>query len=137
MSNFDIKLVKNAAGRLVPETINGTAGTPYLGVGKFKPTGRKNGPPIRSCADYPSDGDKIVASIKDALVNAGIKDGMTISTHHHLRNGDFVANAVFDACAELGLKGLRWFPSASFPCQAQQIDHMENGVIHHIEGSMN
>nr|MEE4268163.1 citrate lyase subunit alpha [Candidatus Krumholzibacteria bacterium] len=137
MSSGKIQLVENAAGRLVPAEINGEKATPYLGVGKFKPTGRKNGPPIRSCADYPTDGDKQVASLKEALQNAGLRDGMTISTHHHLRNGDFVANAVFDAAAELGVKDLRWFPSASFPCQAQQIEYMENGLIHHIEGSMN
>ncbi len=131
------KLVRNAAGREVPTEINGQLATPFLGVGKFKPTGGKVSVPIRSCADYPPDGDKVVASIKDALIAANIKDGMTISTHHHLRNGDFVANAVFAAAAELGVKDLRWFPSASFPCHSGMIDHMENGVIHHIEGSMN
>ena len=62
---------------------------------------------------------------------------MTISTHHHFRNGDLVANAVFDAAAELGVKDLMWFPSASFPCHAPIIDHMDSGVVHHIEGSMN
>jgi citrate lyase subunit alpha/citrate CoA-transferase len=62
---------------------------------------------------------------------------MTISTHHHLRNGDYVANMVFDAAAELGVKDLRWFPSASFPVHAPIIKHLENGVVHHIEGSMN
>ena len=131
------KLVQNAAGRMVPVEINGVEATSYQGVGGYHPTGRKAAPPIRTCADYPADGDKTTESIKQALVNAGLKDGMTISTHHHLRNGDFVANAVFDAAAELGVKDLRWFPSASFPCHAQQIDHMENGVIRHIEGSMN
>ena len=69
--------------------------------------------------------------------DAGLRDGMTVSTHHHLRNGDFVANAVFAAAAELGVKDLRWFPSASFPCHEPQIEHLESGVIHHIEGSMN
>jgi citrate lyase subunit alpha/citrate CoA-transferase len=137
MSSEKIKLVENAAGRLVPAEINGEAATPFQGVGKYRPTGRKNGPPLCSAADYPPDGNKVVESLKQALVNAGIRDGMTISTHHHLRNGDKVANAVFDAAAELGVKDLRWFPSASFPCQEQQIQHMENGVIHHIEGSMN
>ena len=133
----DLKMVTNAAGRLVPAAINGQAAVPYQGVGKYRPSGRKNGPPLRSCIDYPADGDKTVATLKEALRNAGLRDGMTISTHHHLRNGDHVANAVFDAAAELGVKDLRWFPSASFPCQAQQIGHLESGVIHHIEGSMN
>ena len=62
---------------------------------------------------------------------------MTISSHHHFRNGDMVANAVLQAAAELGVKDLRWFPSASFPCQAGIIDLLDSGVVHHIEGSMN
>jgi citrate lyase subunit alpha/citrate CoA-transferase len=131
------KLVENAAGRLVPAEINKTAAIPYAGVGKHQPFGRKTGAVIRSCADYPADGNKVTESIKQALINAGLKDGMTISTHHHLRNGDYVANAVFAAAAELGVKDLRWFPSASFPCHAGMIEHMESGVLHHIEGSMN
>ncbi len=131
------KLVNNAVGRLVPTEINGQEAIPFQGVGKYRPEGRKYGAPIRSCADYPADGDKTVATIKEALVNAGLCDGMTISTHHHLRNGDYVANAVFAAAAELGVKDLRWFPSASFPCHTGMIDLMESGVIHHIEGSMN
>ncbi len=131
------KLVKNAAGRLVPTEINGQPAVPFQGVGKYRPEGRKRGAPIRTCADYPADGDKTVATIKEALQNAGLRDGMTISTHHHLRNGDYVANAVFAAAAELGVRDLRWVPSASFPCHAGMIDLMEQGVIHHIEGSMN
>jgi citrate lyase subunit alpha / citrate CoA-transferase len=131
------KLIQNAAGRMVPARINEDEAVPYQGVGVYKPTGRKAAPPIRSCADYPTDGDKRVDSIKEALKNAGLRAGMTISSHHHLRNGDHVANAVFAAAAEMGVKDLRWVPSASFPVHEPQIQHMENGVIHHIEGSMN
>ena len=130
-------MVENAAGRLVPTEINGKPAVPYKGVNQHRPEGRKVAPPIATCIDYPPSGNKVVKDIKTALEKCGVKDGMTISSHHHFRNGDLVANAVFDACEELGLKDLMWFPSASFPCQAQQIDHMENGVIHHIEGSMN
>ncbi len=133
----DTKLVKNAAGRLVPTEVNGREAAPYQGVGKYRPTGRKAAPPIATVADYPDCGDKTVPDLKAALKAAGIRDGMTISTHHHLRNGDYVGNAVFDAAAELGVKDLMWFPSASFPCHAPIIEHMKNGVVHHIEGSMN
>ncbi|MEN8152675.1 MAG: citrate lyase subunit alpha [Acidobacteriota bacterium] len=127
----------NAAGREVLKEINGEEHIPFKGVGKLKATGRKAAPPIRSCVDYPSNGDKRVPSILEALKKAGLKDGMTISTHHHLRNGDYVGNMVFDAAAELGAKDLRWFPSASFPVHSPIIKHLDNGVIHHIEGSMN
>jgi len=131
------KMVENAVGRMVPAEINGQEAVPFQGVGKYRPQGRKAAPLVSSCIDYPPDGDKTVADIKTALVNAGLRDGMTISTHHHLRNGDHVANAVFAAASELGVKDLRWFPSASFPVHEPQVAHMESGVIHHIEGSMN
>lgn len=130
-------LVKNAGGRLVPDSINGKQAVPFQGVGKFKPNGRKHAPKIYSCADYPSDGNKTVKDLKEALQLAGIKNGMTISTHHHFRNGDLLAVQVFEAAAQLGIKDLVWFPSASFPCQAKLIDYLEDGTIHHIEGSMN
>jgi citrate lyase subunit alpha/citrate CoA-transferase len=62
---------------------------------------------------------------------------MTISTHHHLRNGDRVAVQALEAASEMGAKDLMWFPSASFPCHEPVIDLMDRGVVHHIEGSMN
>lgn len=130
-------LTKNAVGRMIPDKINGEEVIPFKGVGKHKPGGRKHAPKISSYADYPSNGDKRVASLKEALTKAGIKDGMTISTHHHFRNGDLLANMVFDAAHELGVKDLRWFPSASFPCHEHLLQYLEDGTIHHIEGSMN
>jgi citrate lyase subunit alpha/citrate CoA-transferase len=127
----------SAVGRLVPRKINGAPVEPFAGVGKHRPKGRKYGPPIPTCADYPADGNKLVPSLKDALVKAGLRDGVTISTHHHFRDGDVIANQVFDIAAELGVKGLVWAPSASFPCHSPIIRHLSGGVIHHIEGSMN
>ncbi len=131
-------MVKNAVGRLVPTEINGEAAIPFKGVGKHRPTGNRYGPPISTSIDYPDDGNKVVeGGLKEALLAAGIKDGMVISTHHHLRNGDLVAVQIFDIAHELGIKDLVWFPSASFPCHEPIIKHLSNGTIHHIEGSMN
>lgn len=131
------KLVRNAAGREVLTEINGRPAVPYAGVAKHRPTGRKAAPAIDTSADYPEDGNKLSADLKSALREVGLGDGMTVSTHHHFRNGDLLANPLFDAAAELGVKDLRWFPSASFPCHAPIIRHLESGVVHHIEGSMN
>ncbi len=127
----------NQAGRHVPAEINGEPVIPYMGVGGYRPEGRRYGPPVRSCADYPSDGDKRVKDLQTALERVGLTDGMTISTHHHFRNGDLLANQVFDAAHRMGVKGLRWFPSASFPCHAHLIPYLEDGTIQRIEGSMN
>ena len=132
-----MKYIINAAGREVVTELNGEKAIPYMGVGKYKPDTRKYAPPVASCADYPADGNKKVSSIIEALKKCGLKDGMTISTHHHFRNGDLVANQLFDAVKELGIKNIRWFPSASFPCHEHLIKYLEDGTIHHIEGSMN
>jgi citrate lyase subunit alpha / citrate CoA-transferase len=131
------ELVTNAAGRGVPVEVNGEPQIAYRGVGGYAPDGRKHGPPVRSTRDYPADGDKRVADLRTALERAGLRDGMTISTHHHFRNGDRVALMALQAAADMGVRGLRWFPSASFAVHEPVIELMRRGVVHHIEGSMN
>ncbi len=136
MKKYD-KLVENALGRLVPTIVNGTKMVPFQGVGKYKPVGRKAAPAISSMVDYPADGNKLQPSLKEALIKSGLKDGMTISTHHHFRNGDLLAVQVFEIAHSLGVKDLVWFPSASFPCHEPLIQYLEDGTINRIEGSMN
>ena len=130
------ELIENAAGRLVPTHVNGRTLLPYMGIGQFMQQGRKHGPPLRSCAHYPA-GSKLAPSLLAALQRAGLRDGMTISSHHHFRNGDLLMAQVFAAAAELGVRDLRWQPSATFPCHAPFATYLENGLIHHIEGSLN
>jgi len=57
MVKYD-KLITNAAGRPVPTVINGKPAVPFLGIGKHRPSGSKAAPPLVSCADFPSDGNK-------------------------------------------------------------------------------
>src|SRR5437588_3108614 len=122
---------------MVPAMVNGKPQIPYLGVGKYQARGRKAAPPLRSSKDYPENGDKRVPDLETALRKCGLRDGMVISNHHHLRDGDRVALMALQAAAKLGVKDLTWFPSASFPSQKAAIELMQSGVIHRIEGSMN
>ena len=39
---------------------------------------------------------KLCETLRQAMEQAGLRDGMTISFHHHLRNGDYVLNMVLD-----------------------------------------
>jgi citrate lyase subunit alpha/citrate CoA-transferase len=132
-----VEFAINAAGRRVPTEANGRAQVPFQGVGKYIPQGRKAAPPIRSSACYPANGDKRVLDLETALRNCGLRDGMVLSNHHHLRDGDTVALMMLQTAARMGVRDLMWFPSASFPAQALVIELMESGVVHHIEGSMN
>ncbi|HDS06893.1 MAG TPA: citrate lyase subunit alpha [Bacteroides sp.] len=132
-----MNFMTNKAGRRIPDRINGEPVVPYMGVDEYRPGGRRYGPPISSCADHPPGGDKRVGSLREALERCGLRDGMTLSTHHHFRNGDLLANQLFDIAHEMGVRGLRWFPSASFPCHGHLIPYLQDGTIERIEGSMN
>jgi citrate lyase subunit alpha/citrate CoA-transferase len=132
-----VELARNAAGRMVPAYVNGREQRPYAGLSETPPQGQKAAPPIRSSSQYPLDGNKCVPDLATALRKCGLRDGMTVSSHHHLRDGDRVALVALQTAASLGAKDLMWFPSASFPTHATVIDLMESGAVHHIEGSMN
>ena len=73
--------------------------------------------------------NKIVASIRDAIISAGLKDGMTISFHHHMRNGDYVLNMVMEEIAAMGFKGLTLNATALFDIHLPLIEHIKNGVV--------
>ena len=73
--------------------------------------------------------NKLVKSIREAVALAGVKDGMTVSFHHHLRNGDFVLNMVMQQIAELGIKDINVNASSLFDVHAPLIDHIKNGVV--------
>ncbi len=73
--------------------------------------------------------NKLVASIRDAIIAAGLKDGMTISFHHHMRNGDYVLNMVMDEVAALGIKNLTVNATALFDIHMPLIEHIKNGVV--------
>lgn len=76
---------------------------------------------------------KVVSSIKEAIQLAGLKDGMTISFHHHLRNGDYVLNMVMDAVADLGIKDLNVNASSVFDTHEPLIGHIKNHVVTGLE----
>ncbi len=131
------KMIKNTLGRLVPDQVNGESVVPFKGVNNHRPEGRKYAPKISTSIDFAEAGSKLQPSLEKALTSAGLKDGMTISTHHHLRNGDYIANEIFKIASEKKIKDLVWFPSASFPCHAPIINQLKDGTINRIEGSMN
>ena len=76
---------------------------------------------------------KLVSSIKEAITQMGLRDGMTISFHHHLRNGDFVLNMVMDAIAEMGIRDLTVNASSIFDVHEPLIGHIKNGVVTGLE----
>jgi len=78
---------------------------------------------------------KVVGSLEESIRLSGLKNGMTISFHHHFRNGDYIVNMVLDKLAEMGFKDLVLAASSLTDCHAPLIRHIKNGVIRRIETS--
>lgn len=76
---------------------------------------------------------KICETLRQAITNSGLKDGMTISFHHHLRNGDYVLNLVLAEIAGMGIRDLNVNVSSMFDIHEPIFDHVANGVVTGIE----
>ena len=76
---------------------------------------------------------KLVSSLREAVALAGLRDGMTVSFHPHLRNGDYVLNMVMEEIARLGVKDLTVNASSLFDTHAPLADHIRNGVVTAIQ----
>jgi len=126
--------MKNALGREIPERIGDRKLSPFQGAFATKPTGRKTARPQKTIR--PGE-NKVLRSIEEAIEATELRSGMTISFHHSFRNGDYLVNMVVDACARMGIGDLRLFPTALFPIHESLIEHIKNGVVTRIEGSMN
>lgn len=79
--------------------------------------------------------EKLLGSIREAIEKTGLKDGMTISFHHHFREGDFVMNMVMEEIANMGIKNLSIAPSSIANVHEPLIEHIKNGVITNITSS--
>ncbi|MBE0701242.1 MAG: citrate lyase subunit alpha, partial [Acholeplasmataceae bacterium] len=99
--------MKNSLNRFVPGGF-----LPYQGESKHKlnPSDRKLMPEVIT-----TNRQKIVSSISDLFDLIPIKDSMTLSFHHHLRNGDYVLNMVAAEIKKRNLKNMTLAPSAIFP----------------------
>lgn len=84
--------------------------------------------------EYQKECSKVV-TLEEAIKKSGLKDGMTISFHHHFRGGDKVVNMVVDKLAEMGYKNLSLATSSLQDVHEPLIEHIKNGVITSISTS--
>lgn len=73
--------------------------------------------------------NKVKAGLKELFSDLDLKDGMTLSFHHHLRNGDRVLTMVMEEVRRLGLKDITIAPSSIFPSQSMLVELMEEGTV--------
>lgn len=123
----------NKAGREIPTNIPGLEGHEvYQGEFGIQPKAHGVGKPLR--LHKPGE-NKVLASIDEAIEKTGLKDGMTISFHHHFRNGDYVTKMVMEAIQRKGIKDITIASSSLSPCHDFLIDMIEDGTVTAIETS--
>ena len=119
--------MKNPLGIDIPDHIEDYGDVrQYKGAFGSLGTIKKYSPMVR-CFE-PGD-EKLLESISMAIEKTGLQNGMTVSFHHHLRNGDKTVNLVMAAIDEAGLKDIHLAASGLFPCHEPLVDMMERGVI--------
>lgn len=119
--------MKNKIGREIPVKIDGYgAVTPFGGAFAQQAPPRRYAPLAKQARPGET---KLVDTLETVFRRIPVRDGMTLSFHHHFRNGDGVLNQVLAVAAALGLKNLTVMASSIFPVHAPLVDHMKSGLV--------
>lgn len=114
--------MKNSLGRFVPKGF-----IPFQGANTLiKNMKRVLVPEITT-----SHNNKVISTLSDLFDLIPIKDGMTLSFHHHLRNGDGILNMVLSEIKKRDLKHMILAPSAIFPIHEPMVELIKN---HNVTG---
>ena len=125
----------NAVGRDIPEEVLKATGKDIF-RGSYAKEGyeyKKAAPTVRAAIDPTKS--KLVDSIHDVLVKCGIKDGMTLSFHHHFREGDYVVNMVMEEVHKMGIKDITICASSLGKAHNPIVPMIEDGTITGIQSS--
>ena len=115
------------AGRHLPDRIEGYGAVrPYAGA--FAHLGTATRAAVRLHSARPGVA-KVLPDLHAAIEACGLRDGATVSFHHHLRNGDGVLNAVMAEIARAGLRDIKVAASSLFAVHAPLVEHMRSGVV--------
>ena len=115
---------KNAIGREIPVKIKGRELLPFEGAVKRTPLVRQD----KGNRQLPRL-NKLVDTVEQAVLKSGLKDGMTISFHHHFRSGDYILNMVMDVISNLGIRDLTLASSSLTTVHDELIKHIEKGTV--------
>ncbi len=75
---------------------------------------------------------KLVKNLREAIELSGLKSGMSVSFHHHLRNGDYTLNMVMEQIAAMGIRDLTLNASSLFDTHLPLKEHIRNRVVRKI-----
>ena len=127
--------MENAVGREIPDEI-----LKMTGKEPFQGNGYKDGVPFRRAAPIvrpvmDNQHTKLVQNIHEALVKCKAHNGMTVSFHHHFREGDQIVCMVMEEIQKMGLKNLTLAATSLGKAHDALVPMIEDGTITQIEAS--
>ncbi len=126
----------NVLGRNLPEKLFGIPLKPYRGIHQSSTSGSRVGTAYQQ--RYTTRKTKrFYDSIESLLEVLPVHNGITLSFHHALREGDNVIVPIIDAFAANGIKDLTLASTALFSVHTPLLEHIQSGVVKRIEGSLN
>ncbi len=121
-------MTENTLGRKIPEKVDNIGIlTPFRGAYEYTPLVKKD----KGNRQLPKL-NKLVDTIEQVIIKTALKDGMTISFHHHFRSGDRIVNMVMDVIANMGIKDITIAASSLSDVHAPLVKHIKNKVIKRI-----
>ena len=135
--------MKNAVGREIPESLlkdqwkdarGGKGYEVYQGRNYRDGTYLKKQGPRTTIGEKPLE-SKLLPSIREAVIQSGLKDGMTVSFHHHFRDGDYIVNMVMKEIVDLGIKDITIAASSLGSAHDPIADYIERGIVTGIQTS--
>ena len=127
-------MARNSVGREIPERFAGKTLTPYKDPWSLQPQAERSTRAIRRITH---NGSKLIGGLREAIIAVGLRDGMTISTHHSLRNGDQLLNDLVKEIDALGIRDIKIASSSVHIVHAELIPYIRKGVITGIECGVN
>ena len=125
----------NAVGREIPEEVlKATGKEAFKGAYAYDNHEYKKAAP-KAHAMMDPNRSKIVENIHEALVKCEIKDGMTISFHHHFREGDYIVNMVMEEIHKMGVKNITICASSLGKAHDPIVPMIEDGTVTGIRSS--
>lgn len=125
--------MKNAVNRNIPDELLGRyevfQGSSHRDLASYKKAAPKS---TIHCEKQES---KILPSIREAIKAVGFRDGMTVSFHHHFREGDYVVNQVMKEIVDLGFKDITIAASSLGQAHDPVAEYIEQGIVTGIQTS--
>ncbi|UDM32074.1 citrate lyase subunit alpha [Lentilactobacillus laojiaonis] len=124
--------MKNNVNRELPDNLMEKMDyKPFESVEIGNPVVQRVAPTVRV-----SNGENKIKDSLEDVVKENVKDGMTISFHHHFREGDYVFNKVMRIIIDMGIKNLTLAPSSLTNVMNDMVvEAIEAGTVTNITSS--